>query len=100
MSPPFQPLRLLLVMFAGWVKRNQLEVIAYLQEENRVLTELIVVPDEAAQVRRIFALYRNSGSVQKLQEKLFESNEVSKVRITRSGKPRGGQPFSRGALYL
>ena len=39
MSPPFQPLQLLLVMFAGWVKRHQLEVIAYLQEENRVLTE-------------------------------------------------------------
>ena len=67
---------------------------------NSIDKKLIVVPDEAAQVRRIFALYRNSGSVQKLQEKLFESNEVSKVRITRSGKPRGGQPFSRGALYL
>ena len=39
MSPPFQPLQLLLVMFAGWVNRHQLEVIAYLQEENRVLTE-------------------------------------------------------------
>jgi putative transposase len=39
MSPPFQPLQLLLVMFAGWVNRHQLDVIAYLQEENRVLTE-------------------------------------------------------------
>src|SRR5450759_3797740 len=39
MSPPFQPLQLLLVMFAGWVKRHQLDVIAYLQEYNRVLTE-------------------------------------------------------------
>jgi len=26
-------------MFAGWVNRHQLDVIAYLQEENRVLTE-------------------------------------------------------------
>jgi hypothetical protein len=40
MSPPFQPLQLLLVMFAGWVNRHQLDLIAYLQEENRVLTEL------------------------------------------------------------
>ena len=39
MSPPFQPLQLLLVMFAGWVNRHQLDLIAYLQEENRVLTE-------------------------------------------------------------
>ena len=39
MSPPLQPLQLLLVMFAGWVKRHQLDLIAYLQEENRVLTE-------------------------------------------------------------
>src|SRR5450631_4187728 len=39
MSPPFQPLQLLLVMFAGWVNRHQLDVIAYLQEENRVLME-------------------------------------------------------------
>jgi site-specific DNA recombinase len=67
---------------------------------NSVDKKLIVVPDEATQVRRIFALYRESGSVQKLQEKLFKSSEVSKVRITRSGKPRGGKPFSRGALYL
>src|SRR5450631_820014 len=39
MYPPFQPLQLLLVMFAGWVNRHQLDLIAYLQEENRVLTE-------------------------------------------------------------
>jgi hypothetical protein len=28
-----------LVMFAGWVNRHQLDVIEYLQEENRVLKE-------------------------------------------------------------
>ena len=39
MLPPFQPLQLLLVMFAGWVNRHQLDVIEYLQEENRVLKE-------------------------------------------------------------
>src|SRR3979490_554895 len=39
MFPPFQPLQLLLVTFAGWVNRRQLDVIAYLQEENRVLKE-------------------------------------------------------------
>lgn len=31
--------RLLLMMFARWVNRHQLEVIDYLQEENRLLKE-------------------------------------------------------------
>jgi len=39
MFPPFQPLPLLLVIFAGWVNRRQLDVMEYLQEENRVLKE-------------------------------------------------------------
>jgi hypothetical protein len=32
-------LRILLVALAGWVNRHQVEVIAYLREENRVLQE-------------------------------------------------------------
>ncbi len=31
--------QILLVALAGWVNRRQLEVIAYLREENRVLNE-------------------------------------------------------------
>jgi putative transposase len=34
-----QPLRFLLLMVAGWMNRKQQDVIAYLQEENRVLRE-------------------------------------------------------------
>ena len=34
-----QRLHLLMMMFAGWVNRHQLEAIDYLQEENRVLKE-------------------------------------------------------------
>ena len=33
------PLQMLLLMFAGWVNRQQLEVIEYLKEENRFLKE-------------------------------------------------------------
>ena len=36
MSSLVQPLHLLLMMFSGWVNRHQLDVIDYLQEENRV----------------------------------------------------------------
>jgi transposase InsO family protein len=34
-----QPLQFLLLLFAGWVNRRQLEIIDYLKEENRVLRE-------------------------------------------------------------
>jgi len=37
MTTPFQ---MLIMMFAGWVNEHQRTVIAYLQEENRVLREL------------------------------------------------------------
>jgi putative transposase len=33
------PLQFLLLVFAGWVNRRQAEILAYLQEENRVLRE-------------------------------------------------------------
>jgi putative transposase len=41
MSSLLQPVQMLLLMFAGWVNRHQLDVIEYLHEENRVLKELI-----------------------------------------------------------
>jgi len=34
-----EPLQFLLLVFAGWINRRQLEVIDYLKEENRVLRE-------------------------------------------------------------
>ena len=37
MPPLLLPFQLVLLMFAGWVNRRQLDVIEYLQEENRVL---------------------------------------------------------------
>ena len=33
----FQPWQLLLVSLAGWINRHQQDVIAYTQEENRIL---------------------------------------------------------------
>jgi putative transposase len=39
MSALLQPLNQLLMMFSGWVNRHQLDMIDYLQEENRVLKE-------------------------------------------------------------
>src|SRR5271165_6442676 len=39
MSPLLRPVQMLLLMFAGWLNRHQLDVIEYLQEENRLLKE-------------------------------------------------------------
>jgi transposase InsO family protein len=50
------PLQFLLLVFAGWVNRHQAEVVAYLQEENRVLREQLVggrLRFTAAQRRRL-----------------------------------------------
>ena len=33
------PLQFLLLVFVGWVNRRQLEILEFLQEENRVLRE-------------------------------------------------------------
>ena len=33
----FLPFQLVLLMFAGWINRHQLDVIEYLHDENRVL---------------------------------------------------------------
>jgi hypothetical protein len=44
MSPLLLPLQILLIVLAGWVNRRQLDVIAYLQEENRVLKERLASP--------------------------------------------------------
>ncbi len=35
----FQPWQLLLVTVAGWINRHQQDVIAYIQEENRILKD-------------------------------------------------------------
>jgi len=39
MSSPSTALQFLLLVFTGWVNRRQQDVIAYLQEENRILRE-------------------------------------------------------------
>src|SRR5882724_4438059 len=39
MTPDLSPVRLLLVTLAGWINRQQQEMIEYLVEENRVLIE-------------------------------------------------------------
>jgi len=54
---------------------------------------------QAATVRHIFTRYLELGSVHALQRELECQGVRSKLRVTATGKTRGGGPFSRGALF-
>ena len=60
---------------------------------------LVVNEAEAQQVRQIFNTYLALGSVHELARWLDERQIRSKAMVTRKGRTRGGQPFSRGALF-
>jgi site-specific DNA recombinase len=61
---------------------------------------LVVNNTEAETVRHIFRRYAELKSVQELKEDLDSAGIVSKVRRASDGSRYGGQPLSRGALYL
>src|SRR5437660_1137335 len=60
---------------------------------------LIVNPAKAVTVRRIFALYRELGSVRRVKEEADRLGLRTKSSTTTNGAERGGKPFSRGHLY-
>jgi len=60
---------------------------------------LAVNEQEAAQVRAIFTRYLELGSVTALAQDLRERRIHSKRWKTQGGEMRGGNAFSRGALY-
>lgn len=62
--------------------------------------KLVVIPEEAETVRLIFRRYAELGSVALLRTELERRNIRSKRREGAGGRLRGGQKFSRGALYL
>lgn len=61
--------------------------------------KLIVNPEEANLVRRLFNLYLDLECVSKLKARLDEEGIKSKVRISAAGNRSGGSSYSRGALY-
>ncbi len=61
--------------------------------------KLVPVPEEAATVVKIMELYLESANVLDLVEKLRMQGIVSKQRMGRNGEPKGGVPFTRGALH-
>jgi DNA invertase Pin-like site-specific DNA recombinase len=60
---------------------------------------LVVNPDEAETVRRIFALYRELGCVRRVKEEADRLGLRTKCRTAANVAERGGKRFSRGHLY-
>jgi hypothetical protein len=62
--------------------------------------KLDIIDSEAEIVRFIFHRYAKLGSVRLLKEELDARRIKSKSWTSASGRPIGGKPLSRGALYL
>src|SRR5262249_55913191 len=62
--------------------------------------KLVIVDDEAEIVRSVFRGYAELGSVRLLKDELAAQGGKSKGWTSGSGRLIGGNPFSRGALYL
>src|ERR1700760_4850465 len=62
--------------------------------------KLLIIDSEAEVVRDIFCRYAELGSVRLLKDELEARGIKSKSWTTASGRRVGGNPFSRGALYL
>lgn len=69
--------------------------IGYRVEDRR----LVIDPDAAATVRRIFGLYRELGSVRDVKTACDGQGIVTTSRTSRTGRTTGGRSFSRGHLY-
>lgn len=60
---------------------------------------LVVNEAEAEQVRALYRLYLELGSVAALAQHLQAESWLTRVRISRKGNRSGGVPYSRGALF-
>jgi site-specific DNA recombinase len=61
--------------------------------------KLVINECEAKTVRLVFQRYLELGSVRLLKRELDRLGMVSAAKASRKGNVRGGQSFSRGALY-
>ena len=61
--------------------------------------KLIVNPDEARLVNRLFRLYLELGCVRKLKARLDREGITTKLRTSGVGNQSGGAAYARGALY-
>jgi DNA invertase Pin-like site-specific DNA recombinase len=73
--------------------------LGYDPPTDRATRTLVRNEPEAEQVRTIFNLYLELGSVSALEARLEQEGMRSKVWVSAKGTRSGGVPFSRGALF-
>jgi DNA invertase Pin-like site-specific DNA recombinase len=73
--------------------------LGYDPPTDRATRTLVRNEPEAEQVRTIFNLYLELGSVSALEARLAQESMRSKVWVSAKGTRSGGVPFSRGALF-
>ena len=74
-------------------------VLGYDIERRTGGNRLVVNEDEASQVRRIFELYLECGSVSQTIRRLDEMGWTTKAWITKRGREMGGRPFNKSLLF-
>jgi site-specific DNA recombinase len=62
-------------------------------------SKLLVNPGEAAQVKRLFALYVQHGSLRRLLQETDRLGWRTKCWQTHQGDQRGGRPFTKSTLH-
>jgi site-specific DNA recombinase len=74
-------------------------VLGYDVDRSGPSPKLAVNAAEAAHVREIFNLYLAQGSLLPVVEELVRRGWLNKAWKTKTGRPKGGQPFDRGTLH-
>jgi len=61
--------------------------------------KLVINPVEAQQVRRIFELYKELGSLMPVVQEVARLGWTTKCWTTHKGRVRGGKPFSKPSIF-
>ncbi|RMF88208.1 MAG: recombinase family protein, partial [Planctomycetota bacterium] len=75
-------------------------VLGYDVDRSNPSPKLVVNAEEAVQVRRIFSLYLELGSLLPVVEEVRRRGWCNKRWKTQKGLIRGGRPFDKGSIYM
>jgi len=74
-------------------------VLGYDVDRSNPSPKLVVNAEEAVQVRRIFSLYLELGSLLPVVEEVTRRGWCNKSWTTKKGMARGGRPFDKCSIY-
>ncbi len=74
-------------------------MLGYDVDRSNPSPKLVVNAEEATQVRRIFSLYLELGSLLPVVEELTRRGWCNKTWKTKKGAARGGRPFDKCSIY-